>query len=658
MRIVIDCQALQTGSAYRGIGRYVRGLINGLVVKKNIRTELFLLINGSLRGSAYQIVREFKDLDVKFLFWYSANGNQVVSCSNSELNSELLYEAAVLSVKPDILLVGSVFEGISETFCLPLERLFRKIIIVSVFYDLIPYYDISNCSEQARFWYVRCLMRLQLSDLLLCISDYVKNEIQRLVTDIPTVNIRGGIDNAIFCNKSDIVKNNQLLSEIGVGGKYYLYVGGADDRKNIPFMIDAFADLIENKDIDCKLIIVAGRNLEKSLLLRRLVVKRKMKSRILVFTYLSDDKLAALYQNADLFIFPSLAEGLGFPILEAMALGVPVICSNTTSMPEVHGWDKGQFSPYDKEELKKLMLKVDRDKDFKEELKKHSLNQARNFTWSNTGSLVYSAINNLTIKNKQKQFGKRIEALVECASIRNQSDVDFLLMAQALAAQYYKRVYIDVTYVLSNPKLTDYFHFFEIISQITKKLPTEFEIVLFGLENDRFNMYERLESNWITKGEIDPKPGDIVLIDDRSVSYTSKRKSLVRWKECGVLIALLLHEQNFRTDGHVGYQKSNETQISWLKFISSIYENFSLLAFTTEGAVISVDENLWHNLENSWNDGTDLDAISTNLIALICVEDCIRFENISSSFEVLNSILQTMCSTISKASLQESHSSS
>ena len=128
MIILIDCQALQTSSVYRGIGRYCHDLIDCLSSHKPDELEIALLIDGSRQATAAKIYNDFKDRKIKFIYWYSASLSSLsaTQVNNAEINSDLLYEAAVINSGADILFIGSLFEGLAETFCLPLERLHGK----------------------------------------------------------------------------------------------------------------------------------------------------------------------------------------------------------------------------------------------------------------------------------------------------------------------------------------------------------------------------------------------------------------------------------------------------------------------------------------------------------------------------------------------------
>jgi glycosyltransferase involved in cell wall biosynthesis len=105
----------------------------------------------------------------------------------------------------------------------------------------------------------------------------------------------------------------------------------------------------------------------------------------IIFTdFVSEEDLVLLYNCADVFLYPSLYEGFGIPLLEAMACGVPVITSNTTSIPEVVGDAALLINPRDGEELKKALLSLLNDEKLRKELINRGFEQVRKFSWRKT----------------------------------------------------------------------------------------------------------------------------------------------------------------------------------------------------------------------------------------------------------------------------------
>jgi glycosyltransferase involved in cell wall biosynthesis len=102
--------------------------------------------------------------------------------------------------------------------------------------------------------------------------------------------------------------------------------------------------------------------------------------------YLADSEVLSLYEEADVFVYPSLYEGFGLPVLEAMACGCPVIASNVSSLPEVVGEAGLLVDPYDVKALAQAMLTVLEDDELKREMSRKGIAQAQKFSWEKAGA--------------------------------------------------------------------------------------------------------------------------------------------------------------------------------------------------------------------------------------------------------------------------------
>ena len=160
---------------------------------------------------------------------------------------------------------------------------------------------------------------------------------------------------------------------------FILYVGILEPRKNIPTLIDAFYKL-KKKNSPTKLVI-AGKKGWKYKEIFETINKLNLQKDVIFTGYVPDEDLPALYNAADLFVFPSLYEGFGLPPLEAMACGCPVITSNTSSLPEVIG-DAGIIvNPYDVDALADAMYKSLSNDGLREDMFKRGLERAKMFSW-------------------------------------------------------------------------------------------------------------------------------------------------------------------------------------------------------------------------------------------------------------------------------------
>jgi glycosyltransferase involved in cell wall biosynthesis len=163
---------------------------------------------------------------------------------------------------------------------------------------------------------------------------------------------------------------------------FLLYVGGVDYRKNLEGTIRAYARLPAPMRDAHQLVIVCKLAYHRRLSLRAFALEQGIESRNLLLTgFVPDRELAALYRACELFIFPSLYEGAGLPILEAMSCGAPVAASGTSAMPEVLGNPAATFDPADPGDIARCVRDVLRDPALLDGLRGSSRRQAALHTW-------------------------------------------------------------------------------------------------------------------------------------------------------------------------------------------------------------------------------------------------------------------------------------
>ena len=163
---------------------------------------------------------------------------------------------------------------------------------------------------------------------------------------------------------------------------YVLSVAGSDPTKNIQSLITAFSLLPDEVRTHYQLILVG--DLDKQGELVRLVKQKGIERHVVYAGVVSDQQLIRYYQNAALFVFPSLYEGFGLPVLEAMACGCPVVCSNTSSLPEVVGDAAVMVDPLNVSALADAMCHVLTNSHIHQELRKAGIERSRQFSWEQT----------------------------------------------------------------------------------------------------------------------------------------------------------------------------------------------------------------------------------------------------------------------------------
>ena len=346
MRLVLDLQGYQSnGSRMRGIGRYSLSLALAMARRAG-RHDLLVALNDcvpdvveSLRGMFLQHLPAGN-----VVAWSSLNGTDALFPSShwAIRSSELLFENAMAQFRPDYVHISSLFEGWSGNVInsIGLTRPDYKSAVT--LYDLIPL----QCPDQYLAdpaldrWYRRRIQHLTRADLYLAISEFSRQEAIELL-GIPAeniANISGSCSEIFKPVRLDPSRLQALRGRYGITRPYVMYTGGFDSRKNIPALVRAFAMLAPALRATHQLVIVGYAppgDLEELLELRRRCGLRE--DECLITGYVPDEDLPALYSHCQLYVFPSLREGFGLPILEAMACGAVVIGADRTSLPEVIG---------------------------------------------------------------------------------------------------------------------------------------------------------------------------------------------------------------------------------------------------------------------------------------------------------------------------------
>jgi len=175
-----------------------------------------------------------------------------------------------------------------------------------------------------------------------------------------------------------------IKAKLDITGPYILNAGGESPWKNVSRLIQAFAVLVEKYRIKEKLLITGIRT--KAILDKHLceIENLGLKGKVHVLGYIPDDDLMGLYTGAELFVYPSLMEGFGFPPLEAMACGVPVVASNAASIPEVSGEGALYCDGKDSEDIAEKIYMVLSNKELRQDLISKGTNWVKRYRWERT----------------------------------------------------------------------------------------------------------------------------------------------------------------------------------------------------------------------------------------------------------------------------------
>jgi glycosyltransferase involved in cell wall biosynthesis len=195
--------------------------------------------------------------------------------------------------------------------------------------------------------------------------------------------IHHGIDHDTF-RPATAAEVERVERRHGIDGPYFLFVGGLEARKNLPALLRAYATLPDGVRPS---LVLAGAsvpwNPEGRVALNEALLRLppRVRGAISLTGYVGDPDRAALYTGATALVFPSLYEGFGFPVLEAMACGTPVVTSNVASLPEVAGPDAVLVDPHDVESIAHGLGRVLEDGELVRRLRAAGPARARRFTW-------------------------------------------------------------------------------------------------------------------------------------------------------------------------------------------------------------------------------------------------------------------------------------
>ena len=220
------------------------------------------------------------------------------------------------------------------------------------------------------------------ADRIIAVSNSTKNDILKFYPEIKAEKISvvyHGFDRGLFRQESAQEESDLLKSYNLTAKNYLLYVGAIQPRKNLEVLIGAF-EKVKEKNSNMKLVI-AGAPAWKSDNIIKKINNSRFKDDIIITGNLSFKETSVFYRKAKMFIFPSLYEGFGIPVLEAMASGIPVICAKNSSLTEVGGDAVLYFETKNSQDLADCINKIINQEEFSERLIKQGIERVKNFSW-------------------------------------------------------------------------------------------------------------------------------------------------------------------------------------------------------------------------------------------------------------------------------------
>lgn len=253
-------------------------------------------------------------------------------------------------------------------------------------------------SETKRFMDENVSIACRRADLIITVSEFSKREIMKYLS-IPEEKIGvvyGGVDLERFNTNYKKDQIAEVKSKFNIDKDYLLYLGTLEPRKNIVKLIKAYAILREMDDVrDVPLLVIAGKKGWQYEEILQIGKELNIEDSVIFTGYVSDEDAPLLLNGATAFVFPSIYEGFGLPVLEAMACGTPVIAGNAASLPEVIGDAGILVDPGSETDIASAMHEMLLNEELYYSLRKKGMKRVQGFTWEKNAQTMLNIYKNI-----------------------------------------------------------------------------------------------------------------------------------------------------------------------------------------------------------------------------------------------------------------------
>jgi glycosyltransferase involved in cell wall biosynthesis len=371
--IYIDISAAVHGRA--GLGRYAESLARALVATDPERFALFFN-----RGGDVRTLKGLEDVPVRTVFagykpWRMA-----------------VWLGQLGGVSFDRLLPYAELYHATEHLLMPLRHVPTLLTVHDLIFHRYPQHH-----KRLNYWYLNAAMPLycRRASAIIAVSQATKEDLVRLYRLDPakiTVIHEAAASHFTPASPSQVAA---ARARYGLPDRYLLHVGTIEPRKNLDRLLEAIHQLRAGGE-DVQLVIVGAKGWLYQSFFRRLE-ELDLGHAVRLPGYVPDADLPAVYSGARLVTVPSLYEGFGLPVLEAMACGAPVACSNRSSLPEVGGDAARYFDPTDVTAMADAIQAVWRDETRRGTMRQNGLARAAQFSWARAADETLAVYNQVII---------------------------------------------------------------------------------------------------------------------------------------------------------------------------------------------------------------------------------------------------------------------
>ncbi len=357
MAIYIDVSAAVHSRA--GLGRYAESLARALVNKEPGRFALFYNRSGDSRPLPGLDNIPTQSIRAGYKPWRMA-----------------VWLGQLAGLGFDRLLPGVELYHATEHLLMPLRQVPGVLTVHDLIFRLFPQHH-----KRLNYWYLNAAMPLycRRASAIIAVSDATRQDLVRFYGLDPakiSVVHEAAAPHFLPAPPDQVAR---VRTRYGLPDYYLLHVGTIEPRKNLNRLLEAIHHLRKAKE-NIRLVVVGSKGWLYQGFFQRLE-ELELSEVVHLPGYVPDADLPAIYSGARLVVVPSLYEGFGLPVLEGMACGVPVVCSNTSSLPEVGASAARYFDPTDVSDMAERILPIWRDEGLREEMHRQGLARAAHFSW-------------------------------------------------------------------------------------------------------------------------------------------------------------------------------------------------------------------------------------------------------------------------------------
>ncbi|HMS26405.1 MAG TPA: glycosyltransferase family 1 protein [Burkholderiaceae bacterium] len=615
MRILIDLQGAQCDSRFRGIGRYSLSLALAMARNSNGH-EIWLALSAAFPQSILELRHAFSDLlpQERIRVFSIPQPTAEVDSANAwrARAAEIIREEFLESIQPDVIHIPSLFEGYGDDAVASLGICTQGYKTAVTLHDLIPLLDQTSYLPNPiiRGYYFRKIESIQHAGMLLAISDSSRNEAINALSwpEDKIINTSEGSDAHFQVLDLTLQQVESIRQRYGITRKMVLYApGGFDSRKNFDGLMQAYALLDSSIRTEYQLVIASrlskGSDDSRTKLYHWRDQAGLNEDELVLTDFVPDDDLVVLYNIADLFVFPSKHEGFGLPPLEAMACGAPTIASNTSSLPEVLGWDQALFDPHSPKDMAKKMEQALTDVAFRSSLKEHAINQVKNFSWDNSAKRAIAALELLHAKNQaasaleksaieSKQLQPSQNSILAIANLPRTSSSPDSDLAKAAAAIAFntstiqnRQLLVDITELSRHDAKSGIQRVVRsLLLELIKQMPIAYPT--FSLRPIQFDGYQyryanRFMARFLNKSADEQKNSldDIAEINQDDVFFgldlvpplvTKQRDLYQQWRAYGVQVYFVVYDILLAHRPDWAPEEASAVLSSWLDAVTQV----------------------------------------------------------------------------------------